>query len=355
MAMLGIEGIADAERVAVGGMAVVYRARDLNLDRTVAVKVLKPGDLGSRNPQLFERECLIGMFSGRPNIAQVHRAGISAHGQPYLIMDYFPRGSLQGRLHEVGRISWREAVEIGFKLSPALQSAHEMGVFHLDVKPGNVMIADDGEPQLADFGIAQATNMRESVGYSLYHAAPEVLRGEDGTPAADVYSLASTLFELIVGRPAFASDAAVSQAEVRDRVLTEPVPASLAATGVPKRVRQVIETAMAKDPNDRPMSAAAFAAELRSAMQLTIIGRHHVRQVVWVFIALATFLTSMRVVRAYAPPTSPAFNVYFFGCMVFVMSFVVRTQDDKDARSMSGHFWWGGLAFVAAAAVIAIV
>ncbi|MDQ6949849.1 MAG: serine/threonine-protein kinase, partial [Actinomycetota bacterium] len=266
---LGINGLADAVEISRGGYAVVYRAFQAAFDRFVAVKVFNDLAVGESTPETFERECrAIGRISGRSNILTVYDAGTTVYGRPYLVMAYMARGSLEDRLRREGPLPWGEAGGIGVKLAKALQVAHEAGVLHRDVKPGNVLISDDGEPLLADFGIALLTDVtrkgRSRPSFTPAHAAPEVLAGKLPTAAVDIYSLASTLFALIVGHPAFVEGADSSVRRIMRRVEQDPLPDLLRARAVPEAVCRAIEAAMAKSPVDRPPSAAAFGAELEA-------------------------------------------------------------------------------------------
>ena len=268
---IGIPGVTDAEKIGSGGFASVYRAFQPAFDRFVAVKVLNTPAVDDASRGSFERECrAIGRLQGHPNIVTVHAAGTSSFGLPYLIMAYLPHGSLADRLRQA-RVPWPDAVDIAAKLATALHFAHEHDILHRDVKPGNVLLTDRDEPQLADFGIARLAQATQTQGHAAFtpaHVPPEFFVGRPPTPAYDIYSLASTLFELIAGRPAFVELDDEDRNAVIYRVGTAPVPDLLRPQGVPEAVCQAIETAMAKEPSDRPASAAVFAAQLLSARRI---------------------------------------------------------------------------------------
>ena len=270
---LGIKGLSAAVKIGQGGFAVVYRAFQTAFDRLVAVKVFEEVSVDRATQELFERECrAIGRLSGSPNILTVHDAGITGHGRPYIVMAFMSKGSLQDRLDREGPSPWQEAVTTGAKLARALAVAHQAHVLHRDVKPDNVLVSGDDEPQLADFGIARLTDVTQmtqgGISFTPSHVAPEVLAGQVATPAVDVYSLASTLFALMAGRPAFTKDDDENVFAVMNRVATAPVPDLLTTHGVPEVVRTIIESAMAKDPTVRP-SAKEFAAQLERAGSAT--------------------------------------------------------------------------------------
>ena len=267
---LGIKGLVDAVEIGHGGFATVYRAFQPAFDRFVAVKVIDAVRLDDAAALRFERECkAIGRLSGRPNILDVYETGMTESGQPFLVMPFMPEGSLEDALRRTGPFSWREAVEIGRKVAAALDSAHGAGVLHLDVKPANILRSHDGDPKLADFGIARLTSAARTnltgMAFSPEYAPPEMMRGEAPTVVADVYSLAATMFALVAGRPAFVERPDDDRFLVMHRTATEPVPDLLRPRGVPEPVSRAITHAMAKDAGDRPASPAEFAATLRAA------------------------------------------------------------------------------------------
>lgn len=265
---LGIPGLTGVEEVGRGGFATVYRAHQPAFGREVAVKVLDRR-LDDRSLARFERERhALGLLSTHPAIATVHDAGTTPAGRPYLLMPFYAGGSLQDRLDAGRPVGWQEACGIGIRLCGALGAAHDAGVLHRDIKPANILVGRYGDVVLSDFGIARVVGGPETtsgqVTASLAHAAPEVLNGHRPSVASDVYGLASTLYALIAGASAFAVDTDESVLPHLHRILTAPVPRL--DTDVPAAVQDAIVEAMAKDPADRPPSAAAFAARLIAAL-----------------------------------------------------------------------------------------
>lgn len=266
---LGIDGLENPVEVGVGGFATVYRAEQPAFRRTVAVKVLSNPNLGDADRERFERECqAMGSLSEHPNIVTVYGAGFTNSRRPYLVMAFLGAGSLQDRLDRTGPISWQDATLYGVHLAGALETAHQADVIHRDIKPGNVLMSSYGDAQLTDFGIARISGGHETrsgvITASMAHAPPEVLDGQKPTMSGDVYSLASTIYELMLGTPPFEMEGDESMVPMLRRILTE-APPDLRPDGVPDEICAVLERAMAKDPGDRPQSAAQFGRELQAA------------------------------------------------------------------------------------------
>jgi len=266
-----VDGYVELREVGRGGFGVVYRARQVEFNRTVALKVLTNvfDDPGAR--ARFERECLaMGSLSGHPNIVTVYAAGYTSDGRPYIAMEFLPGGTLAERLAGRG-IPWSEAAAIGIKICGALQRAHDSGVLHRDVKPENVLVSAYDEPKLADFGIARLHGGYETrsgiVTATFAHAAPELLEGKPPSATSDVYSLASTLYSLITGHPPFVIEGDDTLPAVIARIATQPPP-DLRSRGVPDSVCAALEHALAKDPAARTPTAEAFGHELQDAVRV---------------------------------------------------------------------------------------
>src|SRR5690606_2536333 len=221
-------GFTDAVEIGRRGFGVVYRCRQADLDRDVAVKVLRrspdPADL----ERFLREQRAMGRLSAHPNIVTVLQAGATDTGLPYLVMHYHPHDSLDTRIRRHGPITWPEAVRIGVKVAGALETAHRSDVLHRDIKPGNILLTECGEPQRTDFGIARIgggfrTTAGEITGSPAF-TAPEVLRGHAPTPAADVYGLAATLFAAITGHAAFERKEGEKIVAQFVRITSEPVP-----------------------------------------------------------------------------------------------------------------------------------
>jgi ATP/maltotriose-dependent transcriptional regulator MalT len=263
-------GFADPEEIGRGGFGVVYRCVQPALDRTVAVKVLT-ADLETDNLERFFREQVVmGKLSGHPHIVSMFQVGATATGRPYLVMQYHPRGSLGARIQHSGAIGWRDALHVGVKLAGALETAHQRGILHRDVKPANILLTEYGEPQLTDFGIARISGGFETtkgtITGSPAYTAPEVLQGHPSQATSDVYSLASTLFSAGTGHAVFERRKGEQVVAQFLRITERPTP-DLHSSGLPTDLCELIERAMSRDPCDRPATAAEFGELLRAVQR----------------------------------------------------------------------------------------
>ena len=203
-----LEGYADLVEIGRGGDSVVYRARDLAVDRDVAIKVLSVDDPARAERFVREIEITVSLGRQHPNIVTVLAIGTTASGRPAIVMDYFERGSLHDQLRDRGPLAVDEAVAACVVVADALSFAHAHGVLHRDVKPQNVLVLPTSWV-LADFGIARLIDTEHTASVETFtyrHASPQLLDGLAPTPADDIWSLGSTLFTLLDGRPPFASD-----------------------------------------------------------------------------------------------------------------------------------------------------
>jgi serine/threonine protein kinase len=251
-------------RIARGGMATVYRALDTRLDRVVAIKVMH--QLYADDDQFvsrFIREAKSAAKLSHPNVVAVFDQG-DDHGVVFLAMEYVHGRTLRDLLRERTRLLPQEALSILEPVLSALSAAHIAGLVHRDVKPENVLLADDGRVKVADFGLAraaanlEATSATTLIGTVAYLAPEQVIRGV-ADPRSDVYAAGIMLFEMLTGRPPYEGETAVS---VALRHAHEDVPApSTVIPGTPAVVDQLVTRATARDPDLRPRDAAAFLAE----------------------------------------------------------------------------------------------
>jgi serine/threonine protein kinase len=254
-----------------GGSSVVFLARERRIDRPVAIKVLPP-DKGLHAAKQFEREKEIAVSLGRhPYIVQVFDAGSASDGSPFLVMEYFERGSLADRLRNEGPLSFAETLSIIEKVGSALQAAHDAGILHRDVKPSNILFSEYG-PSLSDFGISRSVSRGEwtqsLAHFTPWHSAPEILEGDHPSIASDGYSLASTMFTALEGRPPFVVAGDDRSLAYQLRVLKDPLP-TLLRRDLPSGFHDVLVKAMAKLPGDRFDSVTDFLMALREVTALS--------------------------------------------------------------------------------------
>jgi serine/threonine protein kinase len=264
---LSLPGFVDVTPLASGGASTVYRARQPEFDRDVAVKVLSAPVHDERLRRRFERELAVaGRLSSHPNVVTVHAAGFTHDARPYVVMELCPAGSLADELDRNGPLPVAEVVRTGVRIAGAMATAHAGGVVHRDVKPANVLRTTYGEPALADFGIATVTDEGTAATEALtpVHAAPEVLEGRPATVPSDIWSLGSTLWTLLAGSPPFAARPGDGVLGSMLRIINDPVP-PLPRADVPAEVREVIERALDKDPARRWQSATEFGEALAAA------------------------------------------------------------------------------------------
>jgi len=258
------------ELVGTGGMSSVYRALDQLLERNVALKMLHPhyGD-DEEYVERFRREARAVAQLSHPNIVTVIDRG-EADWQQYIVFEFIDGESLKQLADRNGPLPARRAIELALQVADALAFAHQAGLVHRDVKPQNVLVTEDGEAKVTDFGIARSLDVEHGVtqtgtvlGTSNY-LSPEQARGQTVTPATDVYSLGVVLYELLTGEVPFPGENFVA---VAMKHINEPPPSLLERRpDVPVRLVHAIERALAKDPDDRFPTMEAFAAELRACL-----------------------------------------------------------------------------------------
>ncbi len=247
-----------------GGMAEVYLARDLLLDRPVALKVLFPEFSGNQSfVERFRREARAAANLNHPNIVSIYDWG-EENGTYFIVMEYIDGLTLREVIRAEGRLAPERAAAIGADIAAALDFAHRGGVIHRDVKPGNVLIS--GMVKVTDFGIARANDPQESLtqtgavmGTATYFS-PEQAQGVAIDPRSDVYALGVVLYEMVAGRPPFTGESPVAIAY--QHVRESPVPVSQHNPHVPPDYEAVVTKAMAKNRGDRYSSADELRADL---------------------------------------------------------------------------------------------
>ena len=257
-----------------GGMAEVYRARDIRLDRIVAIKTLR-ADLA--RDQIFQarfrREAQSAASLNHPSIVAVYDTGedmATGVPVPYIVMEYVDGRTVRDLLQEGHRLLPERSLEIIDGVLRALDYSHQAGIVHRDIKPGNVMVTRNGDIKVMDFGIARAmsdaqatmTQTAQVIGTAQY-LSPEQARGERVDSRSDLYSTGCLLYELLTGRPPFTGDSPVAIAY--QHVRENPVPPSRVDPDVPPWADAIVLKAMAKSPADRYQTAADMRADLQRA------------------------------------------------------------------------------------------
>jgi eukaryotic-like serine/threonine-protein kinase len=260
-----IQGVTGLSRIGGGGDAVVFRGEEPAMRRQVAVKVLRTRVADAEGRGAFERECeLAGQIGQHPNAADVYKSGFD-RDRPYIVMRYYERGSMAGRLRAGELLPVPEVLSTGVLIASALQFAHDRGILHRDVKPENILGDAFGGLVLADFGIA---THRDATTSALHHAmtpayaAPEVIRQGGGWPVSDVWSLAATLYALLAGRPPF-YQFAHPDPRANLHAITGPLP-SIARTDLPPGLHHALTRALIGEPDHRTASARRLAEELNT-------------------------------------------------------------------------------------------
>jgi serine/threonine-protein kinase len=251
-----------------GGMSNVFKAHDRLLERTVALKILHEQYTRDEDyVERFRREARAVAKLAHPNIVTVIDRG-EQEGRQFIVFEYVEGQNLKD-LAAHGALEVRDALGLSLQVARALSFAHERGLVHRDVKPQNVLLNDEGQAKVTDFGIARSLDVQgvtqtgTVLGTSDY-IAPEQARGQKVDPKTDIYSLGVVLYELLTGEVPFSGDNFVA---VAMRHVNEPVPSVLALRpDCPVRIDLAIQRAMAKDPQDRFASMNEFVAELEACL-----------------------------------------------------------------------------------------
>jgi len=248
-----------------GGMAFVYKARDTQLERFVAIKTLKPNYVNQETfVERFKREAKTAANLNHPNIVQIFDWGIE--DEPYFVMEYIEGNTLTSIIAKNKTISLSDILFIGAQVSNGLHAAHQKGLVHRDIKPGNIMITPDGKVKVTDFGIVSLQNEESDItktgsilGTASY-ISPEQAQGKPVSIESDLYSLGTVLYELIAGKPPFSGDTPISTAT---KHLTErPEKLSSFRRDLPKGVESTIMKMLEKATYDRFKSAEDVRATL---------------------------------------------------------------------------------------------
>lgn len=245
--------------VGTGGMALVYHARDLMLERPVAVKILRARfsrDEGFR--ERFRMEAKAAANLSHPNIVTVHDFGYDG-GNLFIVMEYVPGTDLKTLIQQKGIFSVAEATALIVQACAGIGYAHRAGLVHCDVKPHNMLVSEDMRLKVTDFGIARALasirpdEVTDVIWGSPQYFSPEQAAGQAPSPASDVYSLGVTLYEMLTGKPPFQAEKPTELARLHR--LAKPTPPSQINPEIPPALEQIMMKILAKEPSQRYRSA----------------------------------------------------------------------------------------------------
>jgi serine/threonine-protein kinase len=267
------------QKIGEGGMARVYRGRDLRLNRQVAIKVLHSHFASDANfLQRFHHEAQAAANLRHPNIVDVYDVGQDADLH-YIVMEYVAGSDLKALLMRNGALPIEQAVYVGECVANGLEAAHRIGMVHRDIKPQNIIVGEQGQVKITDFGIAKSslstalTETGVTFGTADY-ISPEQARGQPATPRSDIYSLGVTLYETLTNRLPFSGDSSIAVA--MQHVSAEPPPPRMYNPRIPPQLESLVLRALGKDPNGRPTSAREFARQLGGYRdigdQVTVVG-----------------------------------------------------------------------------------
>lgn len=254
------------EEIGKGGMAIVYKARCMVLNRYVALKVLRPEFRGDKEfVERFKIEAQSAGGLSHPNIVSIYDVG-QTEDLNYIVMEYVEGITLKQYIAAKGLIGWKEAVDYAAQICAGLEHAHKKGIIHRDIKPQNIIITREGTAKITDFGIAKATNaatieMGASNMGSVHYFSPEQARGGYVDCKSDIYSLGVILYEMVTGKVPFDGDNLVTIA--MQHLETTPVAPTKLNSAVPASLEAIIGKAMAKDKAGRYEDVTKMLIDLK--------------------------------------------------------------------------------------------
>jgi len=307
------------EKLGGGGMGIVYKARDLKLDRDVALKCLPPElTLDLEAKERFIHEARAASALQHNNICTVHDIDETADRQLFIVMDCYEGETLKSRIAKA-RMRIEDAAEVAIQVAQGLQKAHEKGIVHRDIKPANIMITDDGIAKILDFGLAKLAHQTKltkggaTLGTFAY-MSPEQTRGDQVDHRTDIWSLGVVLYEMLTGQLPFKGD--YENAVVYSILNLHQAPIAGLCTGVPTELERIVEKALAKNPAERYQHADDLMADLRTVKRKletgetasALVGHEEVKQRPWyLYAGLAVIVVAaiLAVVLFITPTQAP--------------------------------------------------
>jgi len=255
------------EKVGSGGMGIVFKARDLSLDRLVALKFLPPHLVGKEEARKrFMHEARAASALDHPNVGTVYEIGETTDGHLYIAMGFYEGPDLKERI-AAGRVDAPRAIDLAIQIAEGLARAHKQGIIHRDIKPSNIILTEDGVAKIVDFGLAKLsdaariTRTGETTGTPAY-MSPEQVRCEEVDGRSDIFSLGIVLYEMLTGRPPFKGE---NQAAITHSILSDrPAPPSSLDPGIPAALDEIVGKALEKRPDGRYQSADDMLADLKA-------------------------------------------------------------------------------------------
>jgi serine/threonine protein kinase len=258
--------------IGTGGMGAVYKGLDTSLERNVAVKVMREGFAKDHAfLERFLREARAAAALNHPNVAQIYSFG-EQNSRYYLVIELLPNGSLDDRIEKERRLSEVEVLDIGIQVASGLRAAYERGLIHRDIKPGNILFAQDGTAKVVDFGLARfeakENNQEEGIWGTPYYIAPEKVSDNKEDVRSDIYSLGGTLFHALAGRPPF--EAGTSTEVVLKHLHSPSVSLRSFAPDCTPQTAEVIGRMLKRDPTDRPQTYDELLSDLAYAKRFAL-------------------------------------------------------------------------------------
>jgi|SRR5215831_10535315 len=264
------------ETLGAGGMGTVYKARDTHLERYVALKLWRR-DLGVDEDYnaRFERDARIAASVNHPNVVQIFSLGTD-HGQFYVVMELIEHGSLDDLMESQGRLPEHQVLDIGIQIARGLRAAHRRGLVHLDVKPANILFVDEHTAKIGDFDLAALATQHQQSDRVIWgtpaYVAPERLNNQPEDFRSDVYSLGTTLFHAVAGKPPI--EATTNSATELRELKQHPSDLHAIAPDVSAPTARVLQRMIAPDPTQRFSSYDDLLAELDTARRALEIATH---------------------------------------------------------------------------------
>jgi serine/threonine protein kinase len=259
------------EEIGSGGMAIIYKAHDIRLDRIVAIKILRDNLIDSQEFIVrFKKEAQSAARLSHINITAIYDIDFTDNLN-YIVMEYIDGISLKKFIDDQKKISWEESLNILIQTSKALENAHRNNIIHRDIKPDNILINEDGVIKVSDFGIAKllssATEITQKgvIMGSLYYMSPEQIRGKKLDIRTDIYSLGVTFYEMVTGELPFLGTNIMSIAN--KHMSDNPIPPLEKINNLPPIINNIILKSLKKDPNERYSSISDFLIDLNKALR----------------------------------------------------------------------------------------